>query len=95
MPPTNNPTRPLILLAQTRQADRDKAHAEADAEHREALAQAATARQALSEQQLELLQTLLNDNTRLTTQIDSLTREIHRCVLNAASAPTNGSTTVT
>jgi hypothetical protein len=31
---------PLILLAQTRQADRDKAHADADAQHREALAQA-------------------------------------------------------
>src|SRR3954468_10538619 len=28
---------PLILLAQTRQADRDVAHAQADAEHREAL----------------------------------------------------------
>src|ERR1700692_2302684 len=28
---------PLILLAQTRQADRDTAHAIADAEHREAL----------------------------------------------------------
>ena len=31
---------PLILLAQTRQADRDKAHSEADAQHREALAAA-------------------------------------------------------
>ena len=30
---------PLILLAQTRQADRDKAAAENDAHHREALAQ--------------------------------------------------------
>ncbi len=30
---------PLILLAQTRQADRDKVHAEADALHREALAE--------------------------------------------------------
>lgn len=30
---------PLILLAQTRQADRDKANAEADATHREELAQ--------------------------------------------------------
>src|SRR5215510_13820304 len=29
---------PLILLAQTRQADRDKAHTEADIQHREALA---------------------------------------------------------
>jgi uncharacterized membrane protein len=26
---------PLILLAQTRQADRDKAHSEADTQHRE------------------------------------------------------------
>lgn len=31
---------PLILLAQTRQADRDKAHADADAQHGEALANA-------------------------------------------------------
>ena len=31
---------PLILLAQTRQADRDKVHADADAQHREALAMA-------------------------------------------------------
>ena len=38
---------PLILLAQTRQADRDKAHAEADAQHREALASAVEQRQAL------------------------------------------------
>ncbi len=30
---------PLILLAQTRQADRDKLHAEADAQHREDLHQ--------------------------------------------------------
>ena len=29
---------PLILLAQTRQAARDKTHADADAQHREALA---------------------------------------------------------
>jgi len=35
---------PLILLAQTRQADRDKAHADADAQHREALALAAQER---------------------------------------------------
>ena len=51
---------PLILLAQTRQADRDKAHADADAQHREDLAMASEQRQTLSEQQdgqlLELLQ---------------------------------------
>ena len=36
---------PLILLAQTRQADRDKALAEADAQHREALALASEQRE--------------------------------------------------
>src|SRR6266700_4815610 len=35
---------PLILLAQTRQAERDKAHADADAQHREELAQASIRR---------------------------------------------------
>src|SRR6266403_5410691 len=42
---------PLILLAQTRQADRDKAHSDADAQHREALAQAATEREELAAKQ--------------------------------------------
>src|SRR5215472_15590461 len=41
---------PLILLAQTRQADRDKAHADADAQHREALAEASLERQELAAQ---------------------------------------------
>jgi uncharacterized membrane protein len=40
---------PLILLAQTRQADRDKAHAEADAKHREAVAHSSIERQKLAE----------------------------------------------
>src|SRR6201996_5824579 len=44
---------PLILLAQTRQADRDKAHAEADAAHREDLARASEERQLLAAQQTE------------------------------------------
>ncbi|MDA3921568.1 MAG: DUF1003 domain-containing protein [Salinisphaera sp.] len=38
---------PLILLAQTRQADRDKANAEADARHREELAAISEHRQDL------------------------------------------------
>src|SRR5256885_2030532 len=42
---------PLILLAQTRQSDRDKALAEADARHREDLASALEQRQILAEQQ--------------------------------------------
>src|SRR5258706_9012758 len=42
---------PLILLAQTRQADRDAAHALADAEHREALHSAGEERAALEAHQ--------------------------------------------
>jgi uncharacterized membrane protein len=54
---------PLILLAQTRQAARDQAHAEAGAKHAERL----------SEQQMQLLR----ENTRLTEQIHKLSTEIH------------------
>src|SRR5580658_10273303 len=46
---------PLILLAQTRQADRDAAHAMADAEHREALHLASEEREALAAKQTGLL----------------------------------------
>ncbi len=46
---------PLILLAQTRQADRDKAHADADAQHREALAHASEDRQAAAAEQTSSL----------------------------------------
>jgi len=42
---------PLILLAQTRQADRDKALSEADADHRDALAQATVQRQEIAAEQ--------------------------------------------
>ena len=42
---------PLILLAQTRQSDRDKAHADADAKHREALALDSQERQVIVGQQ--------------------------------------------
>jgi uncharacterized membrane protein len=75
---------PLILLAQTRQADRDKAHAEADAEHREALAKANEERQLLAVEQTTRLVALLNQNTLLTEtinqlslRIDKLTTEMH------------------
>src|SRR6266542_811270 len=53
---------PLILLAQTRQAERDKATTEADAKHREEL----------SRMNLELLQ----KNTDITEQVAELTRRI-------------------
>lgn len=78
---------PMILLAQTRQADRDKAHADADARHREDLAIAAEQREAqltaLSAQLLELL----HRNTELTAltkemseRIETLTTDLHRRV---------------
>lgn len=72
---------PLILLAQTRQADRDKALSDADAAHREALAEAATQRQSIADQQTARLRELLELNTQLTEQIEHLTREIHGRVL--------------
>lgn len=75
---------PLILLAQTRQADRDKALAEADAQHREALATASLERQEVAARQGEQLLELLRQNTELarltqhlTAQIQALTEEIH------------------
>src|SRR5438128_12699178 len=57
---------PLILLAQTRQADRDKAHAEADAQHREALAMANEQRMMLAAKQGALTVELLEQSTKLT-----------------------------
>ncbi len=75
---------PLILLAQTRQADRDKAHADADAKHREQLAQDGLKRQATAEQGIELLKRLVEENTKLTQQVDALTREIHGRVVQGS-----------
>ena len=75
---------PLILLAQTRQADRDKAHADADALHREALAAASEHRQEVAAQQTAQLVVLVQQNTDLTVmtqklseRIETLTREVH------------------
>jgi uncharacterized membrane protein len=65
---------PLILLAQTRQADRDKALASAAAEHGEELAR----------NHAELLEA----NTKLTEQVERLTAEIHRKVMPSDRAET-------
>jgi uncharacterized membrane protein len=67
---------PLILLAQTRQADRDKAHTDADAQHREALAQASIQRQELAEKQSAQIFELLDQNTKLTQLTQELTQRI-------------------
>lgn len=60
---------PLILLAQTRQSDRDKASAEADAHHREDVADRQRA--------------LIEENTELTKEVHrntELIEEVHRHV---------------
>jgi uncharacterized membrane protein len=85
---------PLILLAQTRQADRDKAHAEADAQHREDIARASAERQTSMTTQTALLVDMLNQNTQLTGSIkvlterlESLTMEVHRNVVARGAQP--------
>jgi uncharacterized membrane protein len=79
---------PLILLAQTRQSDRDKVHSLADAQHREDLASAAEQRQLLAARQTEQLSILLKQNTEMTNtthqlalKIELLTRELHEEIL--------------
>ncbi len=73
---------PLILLAQTRQAERDKVTTEADAQHREALSQASLDRQKNAEIQVAVLNRLLEQNTKLTEQVEQLTEQIHHRVVS-------------
>ena len=67
---------PMILLAQTRQADRDKAFSDADARHREALALAAERRDKALAHQAAQIETLLRQNTELTALTRELAEEI-------------------
>ena len=66
---------PLILLAQTRQADRDKANGLADAQHREELHQISETRQLQMERQAVLLVDMLKQNNSLTEQVNSLVEQ--------------------
>jgi uncharacterized membrane protein len=79
---------PLILLAQTRQADRDKVHAFADAQHREAIADASAERENIAARHSEQLLELMKQNTSLTEstqqlskRIEFLTTELHKKIL--------------
>ncbi len=67
---------PLILLAQTRQADRDKCHAIADAQHREDLHKAGEARLDAAARQSALLVEMLEQNTKLTESVKGLTEQV-------------------
>lgn len=82
---------PLILLAQTRQADRDKAHADADAQHREALAHASEQREVMGAEQTGKLLELMQQNTDMTQlikglseRIETLTGELHSHLIKVA-----------
>ncbi len=66
---------PLILLAQTRQADRDKAMSIADAQHREELHQISETRQAQMRQQAGMLVEMLQQNTALTERVETLIQQ--------------------
>ncbi len=75
---------PLILLAQTRQADRDKIHADYDAQHREDIASASERREIIASQQNLQIIELIEANTKLTEvtlslsrRIETLTSELH------------------
>jgi uncharacterized membrane protein len=58
---------PLILLAQTRQAERDKLWSDADARHREELSRSTY--------------DLLKQNTDLTRKVEELSEQLHRLTL--------------
>ncbi len=83
---------PLILLAQTRQADRDKVTAIADAEHREELHRISLDRQVDTENQTALLLKMMEQNTsltetvkQLTERVAALTTDVHRVVVKPAA----------
>ena len=84
---------PLILLAQTRQADRERVHALADAQHREDLHRASEERQTLAAQQTATLVEMMQQNTALTEsvkalteRVEALTREVHTNICCAPPA---------
>jgi uncharacterized membrane protein len=88
---------PLILLAQTRQAARDKANADADAQHREALAVANEDRLARAAQNTAQMLELLEQNTKLTQmtkelseRIETLTADMHQHFVKKESRPVPG-----
>jgi uncharacterized membrane protein len=83
---------PLILLAQTRQADRDKCMAMADAQHREELHRLREEREIESCRQTALLLDMVRQNTELTEtvkslaeRVETLTVEVHRTIVAGKS----------
>jgi uncharacterized membrane protein len=73
---------PLILLAQTRQADRDKVAADATEAHREREEQMGHEQVAAIKRETDRLAGLLESNTSLTQQDKDLTEEVARLARN-------------
>ena len=67
---------PLILLAQTRQADRDKVAAEKDEKHRDVVIRHLREREDLVKRQNDDLRELIQANTELTRQDKDLTESV-------------------
>jgi uncharacterized membrane protein len=89
---------PLILLAQTRQADRDKISDEAVQSHREAEAERASEFEANQVQLLgddkslaEQHTRMLEQNTQLTAQVAQLTSELHSVICKRGPTESPGS----
>jgi uncharacterized membrane protein len=85
---------PLILLAQTRQADRDKIRDEKLQQHREAENKRVEAYEAKQAQLLdedktmaEQHSTMLAQNTQLTEQVAALTTELHNAICRDGAKP--------
>ena len=81
---------PLILLAQTRQAERDKLATDRAEKHRDEVARMNTERQQATERVAEELKQLLEANTALTREdkeltqkVEALAREIHARVVQS------------
>lgn len=84
---------PLILLAQTRQAERDKVHAEAEAQHRDNVAATTAQHQEQVQQMSEQILILLKQNTELTEltkqlseRVETLTYEVYTHMLQEKAA---------
>ncbi len=82
---------PLILLAETRQAARDKTSFEMNEKHREEVERSAESRVAAIKAETDKLEALLESNTNLTRQdkelteqVAALTRQIHAVLTKSA-----------
>jgi uncharacterized membrane protein len=82
---------PLILLAETRQAARDKTSAELTEKHRQHMEESAERRVTALKRETDKLEALLQSNTtltqqdkQLTEQVAALTREIHAAVTKSS-----------